>query len=201
MRLMLQAQHAQPARQPDRPRRRLSQRLPAQERHQQRPLKRKKVLPLQSPQKARQLPVPVPRKRQKRMPQRHNNQQPLLHPPRPRKRQKQPPQHGMRRLQKRRQNHQKRTQPRAPAAQLPRQRRQEIPRRRQKRPRRTLSLLRRQRDRAPQLRQAQNSGCIICQRRVNKCRAGLSQCHRRRKIGRKRRIIRFNSHNEGWRSH
>ena len=59
MRLMLQAQHAQPARQPDRPLRRLSQRLPAQERHQQRPLKRKKVLPLQSPQKARQLPVPL----------------------------------------------------------------------------------------------------------------------------------------------
>ncbi len=52
MRLMLQAQHAQPARQPDRPRRRLSQRLPAQERHQQRPLKRKKVLPLQSPSKS-----------------------------------------------------------------------------------------------------------------------------------------------------
>ncbi|CAM4511066.1 hypothetical protein BvCmsSIP065_02834 [Escherichia coli] len=64
MRLMLQIQHVQPARQPDRPLRRLSQRLPAQERHQQRPLKRKKVLPLQSPQKARQLPVPLPRKRQ-----------------------------------------------------------------------------------------------------------------------------------------
>ncbi len=42
-----------------------------------------KVLPLQSPQKARQLPVPVRRKRQKRMRQRHNNQQPLLHPQRP----------------------------------------------------------------------------------------------------------------------
>ncbi len=137
MRLMLQAQHAQPARQPDRPRRRLSQRLPAQERHQQRPLKHQKVLPLQSPQKARQLPVPVPRKRQKRMLQRHNNQQPLLHPPRPRKRQKLPLQPGMRRLQKRRQNHQKRTHPRAPVAQLPRQQRQEIPRRRQKRQRRT----------------------------------------------------------------
>ncbi len=41
--------------------------LPAQERHQQRPLKHQKVLPLQSPQKARQLPVPVRRKRQKRM--------------------------------------------------------------------------------------------------------------------------------------
>ena len=71
MRLMLQAQHAQPARQPDRPRRRLSQRLPAQERHQQRPLKHQKVLPLQSLQKARQPPVPVQRKRQKRMPQHH----------------------------------------------------------------------------------------------------------------------------------
>ena len=47
----------------------------------------------------------------------------------------------------------------------------------------------------------QNSGCVVCQCRVNKCRAGLSQCHRRRKIGRKRRIVRFNSHNEGWRSH
>ncbi len=114
-----------------------------------------KVLPLQSPQKARQLPVPEPRKRQKRMLQRHNNQQPLLHPPRLRKRQKLPPQPGMRRLQKRRQNHQKRTHPRAPVAQLPRQRRQQIPRRRQKRPRRTPGLLRRQRDRAPQLRQAQ----------------------------------------------
>ncbi len=96
-----------------------------------------KVLPLQSPQKARRPPVPVPRKRQKRMLQRHNNQQPLLHPPRLRKRQKLPPQPGMRRLQKRRQNHQKRTHPRAPVAQLPRQQRQEIPRRRQKRPRRT----------------------------------------------------------------
>ncbi|QKP94445.1 prophage tail fiber N-terminal domain-containing protein [Escherichia coli] len=159
-----------------------------------------KVLLLQSHQKARQLPAPVPRKRQKRMPQRHNNQQPLLHPPRPRKRQKQPLQHGMRRLQKRRQNHQKRTQPRAPAAQLPRQRRQQILRRRQKRPRRTPGLLKRQRDRAPQLRQTQNSGCIICQCRVNKCRAGLSQCHRRRKIGRKCCIVCFNSHNEGWRS-
>ena len=53
-----------------------------------------KVLLLQSPQKARQLPVPVPRKRQKRMPQRQNNQPPLLHPPRPRKRQKLSPQPG-----------------------------------------------------------------------------------------------------------
>ncbi len=114
-----------------------------------------KVLPLQSPQKARRPPVPVPRKRQKRMLQRHNNQQPLLHPPRLRKRQKLPPQPGMRRLQKRRQNHQKRTHPRAPVAQLPRQQRQEIPRRRQKRPRRTPGLLKRQRDRAPRLRQAQ----------------------------------------------
>ncbi len=67
-----------PARQPDRPRRRLSQRLPAQERHQQRPVKHRKVLLLRSPQKARQLPVPLRRKRQKRMRQRHNNQQPLL---------------------------------------------------------------------------------------------------------------------------
>ncbi|GDJ55161.1 hypothetical protein BvCmsKSNP120_03413 [Escherichia coli] len=95
MRLMLQAQHAQPARQPDRPRRRLSQHLPAQERHQQRPVKQRKVLLLQSPQKARQLPVPLRRKRQKRMRQRHKNLQPLLHPPRPRKRQKLPPQPGM----------------------------------------------------------------------------------------------------------
>ncbi len=155
MRLMLQAQHVQPAHQPGRPRRRLSQRLPAQERHQQRLLKHQKVLPLQSPQKARQLPVPVPRKRQKRMRQRHKNLQPLLHPPRPRKRQKLPPQPGMRRPQKRQRNHQKRAQPRAPAAQLPRQRRQEIPRRRQRRPRRTPGLLKRQRDRVPQLRQAQ----------------------------------------------
>lgn len=94
MRLMLQAQHVQPARQPDRPRRRLSQRLPAQERHQQKPLRHQKVLPLQSPQKARRLPVPVPRKRQKRMPQHHKNRQPLLHPQRPRRRQKLPPRHG-----------------------------------------------------------------------------------------------------------
>ncbi len=133
MRLMLRTPHAQPARQPDRPRRRLSQRLPAQERHQQRLLKHQKVLPLQSLQKARQPPVPVQRKRQKRMPQHHKNLRPLLHPPRPRKRQKLPPQPGMRRLQKWRQNHQKRAQPRAPAVQLPRQRRQEIPRRPQKR--------------------------------------------------------------------
>ncbi|CAM8509512.1 hypothetical protein ESCOCK368M_23285 [Escherichia coli] len=136
MRLMLQAQHAQPARQPDRPLRRLSQRLPAQERHQQRPLKHQKVLPLQSPQKARRPPVPVRRKRQKRMLQCHKNLQLLLHPPRPRKRQKLPPQPGMRRLQKWRQNHQKRALPRAPAVQLPRQRQQEIPRRPQKRLRR-----------------------------------------------------------------
>ncbi len=155
VRLMLQIQHVQPARQPDRPRRRLSQRLPAQERHQQRPLKPQKVLPLQSPQKARRLPVPVRRKRQKRMRQRQNNQPPLLHPPRPRKRQKLPPQPGMRRLQKRRQNHQKRAQPRAPVVQPPRQQRQELPRRRQKRPRRTQSLLRRQRDRVPPQQQTQ----------------------------------------------
>lgn len=51
--------------QPDRPRRRLSQRLPAQEQHQQRPLKHQKVLPPQSLQKARQPPVPVQRKRRK----------------------------------------------------------------------------------------------------------------------------------------
>ncbi len=127
MRLMLQAQHVQPAHQPGRPRRRLSQRLPAQERHQQRLLKHQKVLPLQSPQKARQPPVPVRRKRQKRMPQHHNNQQPLLHPPRPRKRQKLPPQPGMRRPQKRQRNHQKRTHHQVPVVQLPRQRRQEIP--------------------------------------------------------------------------
>ncbi len=139
MRLMLQAQHVQPAHQPGRPRRRLSQRLPAQERHQQRLLKHQKVLPLQSPQKARRLPVLVRRKRQKRMLQRHKNLQPLLHPPRPRKRQKLPPQPGMRRPQKRQRNHQKRAQPRAPVVPLPRQRRQQILRRRQKRPRRTRS--------------------------------------------------------------
>ena len=136
MRLMLQAQHVQPAHQPGRPRRRLSQRLPAQERHQQRLLKHQKVLPLQSPQKARRPPVPVRRKRQKRMRQRHNNQPPLLHPPRPRKRQKLPPQPGMRRPQKRQRNHQKRTHHQVPVVQLPRQRRQEIPRRPQKRLRR-----------------------------------------------------------------
>ena len=45
--------------------------FPAQERHQQKPLRHQKVLPLQSPQKARRLPVPVRRKRQKRMLQRH----------------------------------------------------------------------------------------------------------------------------------
>ncbi len=155
MRLMLQAQHAQPARQPDRPLRRLSQRLPAQERHQQRPLKHQKVLPLQSPQKARRPPVPLRQKRQKRMRQRHNNQQPLQHPPRPRKRQKLPPQPGMRRLQKRQRNHQKRTHHQAPVVPLPRQRRQAIPRRRQRRLRQTPGLLKRQRDRAPRLRQAQ----------------------------------------------
>ena len=71
MQPMLQPQHVPPARQPDRPRRRLSQRLPAQERHRQRPVKQQKVLLLQSHQKARQLPAPVPRKRQKRMPQHH----------------------------------------------------------------------------------------------------------------------------------
>lgn len=201
MQPMLQPHHVPPARQPDRPRRRLSQRLPAQERHRQRPVKQQKVLLLQSHQKARQLPAPVPRKRQKRMPQHHKNRQPLLHPQRPRRRQKLPPRHGVRRPQKRQRNLQKRMHHQVPVVQLPRQRRQEIPRRRQKRPRRTLSLLKQQRDRAPQLRQVQNSGCIICQCRVNKCRAGLSQCHRRRKIGRKRRIIRFNSHNEGWQSH
>lgn len=157
MRLMLQAQHAQPARQPDRPRRRLSQHLPAQERHQQRPVKHRKVLLLQSPQKARQLPVPLRRKRQKRMRQRHNNQQPLLHPPRPRRRQKQPPQPGMRRPQKRQRNHQKRTHHQAPVVPLPRQRRQAIPRRRQRRLRQTPGLLKRQRDRAPRLRQASAS--------------------------------------------
>ncbi len=154
MRLMLQAQHAQPAHQPGRPRRRLSQRLPAQERHQQRLLKHQKVLPLQSPQKARQLPVPVRRKRQKRMRQRHKNLQPLLHPQRPQRRQKLPPQPGMRRPQKRQRNHQKRTHHQAPVVPLPRQRRQEIPRRRQRRLRRTPGLLKRQRDRVPQLRQA-----------------------------------------------
>ncbi len=85
MQPMLQPQHVPPARQPDRPRRRLSQRLPAQERHRQRPVKQQKVLLLQSHQKARQLPAPVPRKRQKRMPQHHKNRQPLLHPQRPRR--------------------------------------------------------------------------------------------------------------------
>ncbi len=90
-----------------------------------------KVLPLQSPQKARRPPVPVRRKRQKRMLQRHYNQQPHLHPPRPRRHQKLRPRPGMRRPQKKRQNHQKRTHHQAPVVQLPRQRRQEIPRRRQ----------------------------------------------------------------------
>ncbi len=94
MQPMLQPQHVPPTRQPDRPRRRLSQRLPAQERHRQRPVKQQKVLLLQSHQKARQLPAPVPRKRQKRMPQHHKNRQPLLHPQRPRRRQKLPPRHG-----------------------------------------------------------------------------------------------------------
>ncbi len=42
MQPMLQPQHVPPARQPDRPRRRLSQRLPAQERHRQRPVKQQK---------------------------------------------------------------------------------------------------------------------------------------------------------------
>ncbi len=152
--------------------------------------------------KARQLPVPVPRKRLKRMLQRHNNQPPLLHPPRPRKRQKQPLQHGMRRPQKRQRNHQKRTQPRAPVVPLPRQRRQQILRRWQKRPRRTPGSSETAAGQsASAAAGSKNSGCIICQCRVNKCRAGLSQCHRRRKIGRKCCIVCFNSHNEGWRSH
>ncbi len=69
-----------------------------------------------------------------------------------------------------------------------------------KRPRRTPGLLRRQRDRAPQLRQAQKQRLRRSPVPRQQVRAGLSQCHRSRKIGRKRRIIRFNSHNEGWRS-
>ncbi len=132
MQPMLQPHHVPPARQPDRPRRRLSQRLPAQERHRQRPVKQQKVLLLQSHQKARQLPAPVPRKRQKRMPQHHKNRQPLLHPQRPRRRQKLPPRHGVRRPQKRQRNLQKRMHHQVPVVQLPRQRRQEIPRRRKK---------------------------------------------------------------------
>ncbi len=118
MQPMLQPHHVPPARQPDRPRRRLSQRLPAQERHRQRPVKQQKVLLLQSHQKARQLPAPVPRKRQKRMPQHHKNRQPLLHPQRPRRRQKLPPRHGVRRPQKRQRNLQKRMHHQVPVVQL-----------------------------------------------------------------------------------
>ncbi len=132
MQPMLQPQHVPPAvSRTGQPRRRLSQRLPAQERHRQRPVKQQKVLLLQSHQKARQLPAPVPRKRQKRMPQHHKNRQPLLHPQRPRRRQKLPPRHGVRRPQKRQRNLQKRMHHQVPVVQLPRQRRQEIPRRRQ----------------------------------------------------------------------
>ncbi len=186
MRLMLQAQHAQPARQPDRPRRRLSQRLPAQERHRQRPVKQRKVLLLQSHQKARQLPVPVRRKRQKRMRQRHKNRQPLLHPPRPRKRQKLPPQPGMRRLQKWRQNHQKRALPRAPAVQLPRQRQQEIPRRPQKRLRR-MRITAQERHRQRPVKQRKCCCCRVIKKRGSyQCRCGenvRNECGSVTKIG------------------
>ncbi len=111
-----------------------------------------------------------------------------------------PPQPGMRRPQKRQRNHQKRTHHQAPVVPLPRQRRQEF-REGGKNVETTPGLLKRQRDRAPRCGRLKNSGCVVCQCRVNKCRAGLSQCHRRRKIGRKCRIVCFNSHNEGWRSH
>ena len=131
MRLMLQAQHAQPARQPDRPRRRLSQRLPAQERHQQRPLKHQKVLPLQSPQKrgghqcqcgenVRNECGSVTTISSHFCIHRDHESVRSCH--------LSPGCGGLKRGGK---NHQKRTHPRAPVVQLPRQRRQEIPRRRQ----------------------------------------------------------------------
>ncbi len=189
---MLQAQHAQPARQPDRPRRRLSQRLPAQERHQQRPLKHQKCCRCRVLKSAGyQCQC---RENVRNECWRHNNQQPLLHPPRPRKRQKLPLQPGMRRLQKRRQNHQKRTHPRAPVAQLPRQQRQEIPRRRQNvRDERQSSE---KRDRAPRLRQAQNSGCVVppVQRQQVPGRPQPATA-----AGKSAESA--ESHNEGWRSH
>ncbi len=199
MRLMLQAQHAQPARQPDRPRRRLSQRLPAQERHQQRPLKHQKCCRCRVLKSAAATSASAAKTSETNAAASQQSAATSASTATT-KASEAATSARMRRLQKRRQNHQKRTHPRAPVAQLPRQQRQEIPRRRQN-VRDERRLLKRQRDRAPRLRQAQNSGCVVCQCSVNKCRAGLSQCHRRRKIGRKRRIVCFNSHNEGWRSH
>ncbi len=160
-----------------------------------------KVLPLQSPQKARQPPVPLRQKRQKRMRQRHNNQQPLQHPPRPRKRQKLPPQPGcvgLKRGGKIIRNERS----------LERQQRsflgnggRQILRRRQRRPRRTPRLLKRQRDRVPRLRQAQKQRLrrlpVPRQQVPGRPQPVPPPPENRQKV----RIVRFNSHNEGWRSH
>ncbi len=69
------------------------------ERHQQRPLKRKKCCRCRVLKK-RGAPVPLRRNVRNECGSVTNNQQPLLHPPRPRKRQKLPPQPGMRQLQR-----------------------------------------------------------------------------------------------------
>ncbi len=199
MRLMLQAQHVQPAHQPGRPRRRLSQRLPAQERHQQRLLKHQKVLPLQSPQKrgsyqcqcrenVRNECGSVTKICSHFCIHRDHESVRSCH--------LSPGCGGLKRGSEIIRNERS----------LERQQRSFLGnggrkfREGGKDVRDERRLLKRQRDRVPQLRQAQNSGCIICQCRVNKCRAGLSQCHRCRKVGRKCCIVCFNSHNEGWRS-
>ncbi len=99
--------------------------------------------------------------------------EPLLHPPRPRKRQKLPPQPGCGGLKRgseiiRNERILERHSAASSATAAGNSAKAA------KTSGRTPGLLRRQRDRAPQLRQAKNSGCVVCQCRVNKCRAGLS---------------------------
>ncbi len=130
MRLMLQAQHAQPARQPDRPRRRLSQRLPAQERHQQRPLKHQKCCRCRVLKSAAATSASAAKTSETNAAASQQSAATSASTATTKASEAATSARDAA-ASKRRQNHQKRTHPRAPVAQLPRQQRQEIPRRRQ----------------------------------------------------------------------
>ncbi len=133
----------------------LSQRLPAQERHRQRPVKQQKVLLLQSHQKARQLPAPVPRNVRNECRSITKSAATSASTATTKASEAATSARGAA-ASKGSEIFRKRMHHQVPVVQLPRQRRRGNSAKAAKNVRRrTLSLLKQQRDRAPQLRQVQ----------------------------------------------
>ncbi len=130
MQPMLQPQHVPPARQPDRPRRRLSQRLPAQERHRQRPVKQQKCCCCRVIKSAAATSASAAKTSETNAAASQKSAATSASTATT-KASEAATSARVRRPQKRQRNLQKRMHHQVPVVQLPRQRRQEIPRRRQ----------------------------------------------------------------------